>query len=148
MESEHPTIAPVVDRHRPLSVTLLAIGVLIFAGINLVRLVVSLQQREFLAGLLPISPYYLSISGLVWLVVGLVIAWSLWTGRRWAAWVAMLGVLAYTIYYWLDRLLLAADKPGYNWLFSAVANLLLMGIVYWALNNRKARNFFGELNDR
>lgn len=136
------------DRRRPLSVTLLAIGVLIFAGINLIRVVASLQQREFLAGLLPVSPLYLSISGLVWLVVGLILAGGLLLGRHWAIRATLVGVLAYSLYNWLDRLLLAAEKPGYNWLFLVVTNLLLLGIVFWILNNRKAKIFFGELNDR
>jgi hypothetical protein len=142
-ESISPTV---VTRRRPLSVTLLAIGVLIFAGINLIRVVASLQQREFLAGLLPISPLYLSISGLVWLVVGLILVWGLWLGRHWAIRATLLGVLAYSLYYWFNRLLLDAEKPGYNWLFSAAINLLLLGIVFWVLNNRKARVFFGAFN--
>jgi hypothetical protein len=144
-ERKTPTVAA---RRRPTGVTLLAIGVLIFAGINLVRFIGSLQQREFLAGLLPISPFYLSISGLVWLVVGCILAWGLWLGRHWAVRATLVGVLAYSLYYWIDRLLLAAEKPGYNWLFSVVTNLLLLGIVFWVLNNRKAKIFFGELNDR
>ena len=148
METSQLNTTPFAARRRPLSVTLLAIGVLIFAGTNLVRFVVSLQQREFLADLLTISPYFLTISGLVWFMVGAVLAWGIWFGKRWAARATLVGVLAYSIYYWVDRLLLAADKPGYNWLFSALANLLLMGIVYWALKNRKAKMFFGELNDR
>jgi hypothetical protein len=148
MESDQSTVASVTARRRPLSVTILAIGVLIFAGINLTRFVVSIQQHEYLASLLPISPYYLTISGLVWLVIGLILVWGIWSGRRWAVPATLAGALAYSLYYWVDRLLLAADKPGYNWLFSAAANLLLLGMVYWALKNRKAKLFFGELNDR
>lgn len=148
MEPDERKTQTVAARRRPTGVTLLAIGVLTFAGINLIRLVGSLQQREFLAGLLPISPFYLSISGLVWLVVGCILAWGLWLGRRWAIRATLVGVLAYSLYYWIDRLLLAAEKPGYNWIFSLVTNLLLLGIVYWVLNNRKAKIFFGELNDR
>jgi K+-sensing histidine kinase KdpD len=148
MESDEPMTAPVAPSRRPFSVTLLAIGVLIFAGINLIRLVASLQQREFLAGLLPVSPLYFSISGLIWLVVASILAAGLWLGRRWAVRATLVGILAYSLYYWLDRLLLAAEKPGYNWLFSVVINLSLLGIVYWVLNNRKAKIFFGELDDR
>jgi hypothetical protein len=138
----------VAARRRPLSVTYLALGVLTFAGIYLLRFIFSIQQQDFLGNLLPISPYYLSISGFIWLVVGVVIAAGLWFGKRWAARATQVSAFAFSAYYWIDRLLLTADGPGYNWLFSAIVNLLGLAIIYWMVSNRKARIFFGELNDR
>jgi hypothetical protein len=137
----------VTTRRRPASVTYLALGVLTFAGIYLLRFILSIQQRDFLGNLLPISPGYLSISGIIWLVVGVVIAAGLWFGKRWAARATLVSAIVFSAYYWTDRLLLTADGPGYNWLFSAILNLLGLAIIYWMVSNRKARIFFGELND-
>jgi hypothetical protein len=135
-------------RRRPASVTYLTLGVLTFAGINLVRFIFAFQQRDFLDDLLTIPPIYLSISGFVWLVVGVVVAAGLWFGKRWAALATLVVALAYTVYYWIDRLLFTADGSGYNWLFSAAANLLGLVIIYWMVSNPKAKIFFGDLNDR
>jgi hypothetical protein len=140
--SQHAT------RRRPASVTYLSLGVLTFAGIHLVRFILSFQLRNFLDDLLTIPPIYLSISGFVWLVVGVVVAAGLWFGKRWAALATLVASLAYTVYFWIDRLLFTADGPGYNWLFSAAANLLGLVIIYWMVSNPKAKIFFGDLNDR
>jgi len=122
--------------------------VLSFAGIHLIRFTHALQQWDFLAGLLTVSPLYLALSGLVWLVVGLVVAWALWLGCRWAPRAAIAACLAFSLYYWLDRLLLAVGKAGYNWLFSALTNLFLLVIVGWILYNHRAKTFFGDVHDR
>lgn len=133
-------------RKRPLSVTLLAFGVLILAGINLLRFAVSLQQRVFLTRLLSVDPLYLSASGLVWTAIGLVLAWGLWLGRGWAVRGTQVAALAFSLYYWLDRLLIAASA-GRNWPFALVVNALLLVIVFWVLSNRKASAFFGVMHD-
>jgi uncharacterized membrane protein (DUF2068 family) len=132
---------------RPLSVTLLALGVLTLAGINLLRFAVSLQQRAFLSSLLPLEPLYLTISGLVWAVLGLLLVWGLWSGRGWAVLMTQIGILVYSTYFWLDRIFLA-QGVGRNWLFALALNLFLLVIVYWILSSRKAKAYFGALNDR
>jgi hypothetical protein len=143
---DNPSIA--VRRSRPLSVTLLALGVLTVAGINLLRFVVSLQQWNFLEEILSVSPLYLAGSGLVWSLVGLALALGLWFGKRWSVPGAWLTGLAYSLYFWLDRLLVAAGGVGSNWLFVLVLNLLLLVLMYACLANRKAKDFFGDKHDR
>lgn len=128
---------------RPFSVTLLALGVLTLAGINLLRFVVSLQQRRFLAEILPISPLYLTTTGLIWGLIGAILALGLWAGWRWSVLGTALVSLAYSLYYWFDRLFVVAEGVGRNWLFALAVNLVLLAVVYWCLMNRKAKAFFG-----
>ena len=137
---------PAPRTRRPLSVTLLAVGVLTLAGINLLRFAVSLQQRAFLSSLLPLEPLYLTISGLVWGLLGLLLAWGLWSGLSWAVRTTQVAVLVYSTYFWLDRIFLA-NGAGRNWLFALAVNLSLLVVVSWILSNRKAKAYFGALND-
>jgi hypothetical protein len=133
---------------RPFSVTMLAIGVLTLAGLNLIRAVAAFQQMEFLTDLLPVSPIYLIVSGLVWGVVGLVLAFWLWSGHPAAAGGTLAAALAYSLYYWIDRSLLAGNPPAANWLFALLVNLSLLVVVCLILFRRKARTFFGAMHDR
>ena len=127
---------------RPFSVTLLALGVLTIATINLIRFALTLAQWQFLNEILLIPPLYLAISGLIWGLVWLPIAWGLWRGYGWVPRLTLLATLAYTLYYWLDRLLLS-NNAGSNWRFAIVFNIILITIIYWLLSRRKAKAFFG-----
>lgn len=138
----------IFDQHvpRPFRVTLLALGVLSIAVLNLFRLVQTIQEWSFLSGLLTIPPLYLALSGLGWGLVGLVLAGGLWLGRPWAPRLTRLASLAYCLYYWLDRLLLV--NPAIwrtNLPFTAGATLILLIIVLWILSVRKVKAFFGEI---
>ena len=95
--------------------------VLIVAGMNLVRLGQSLAGWKFLETLLPVSPAYLAVTGLVWGALGLLAAWRLWQGQTWARWFGLAFIISFSVYYWVDRLFLPS-YPGRNsdWLFSAV----------------------------
>jgi hypothetical protein len=130
---------------RPFSVTLLTLGVLTIATINLIRFLLSLLQWEFLNDILPISPAYLAVSGLVWCLVLLTQTWGLWRGHTWAPRLTLVTSLTYTLYYWLDRIFLTANYGGQNWPFALVFNITLLASIYWILSRRKARAFFGEL---
>jgi hypothetical protein len=134
-------------RRRPLSVTLLALGVLTLAGINLLRFVVSLQQWDFLDSLLLVHPLYIAVTGIVWALAGLTMTYGLWFGKGWAVRGTQAITLLYSLYYWLDRLLFATSSGGYNWIFTLGVNILMVLLVFWILSNRKARAFFGAMND-
>jgi hypothetical protein len=134
---------------RPLGVTLLALGVLSIASLNLLRLVDAVRLWEFLSKLLPISPLYLALTGLIAGGAGLILAWGLWKGRGWAPRFTRLASLAYMIYYWLDRLLLSnADSRRSNLPFSIGATLVLLALVFWILSRPKAKAFFGDDHER
>ncbi len=134
---------------RPLSVSLLCGVVLIVAVMNLVRLAQSLASWKFLETLLPVSPAYLAVTGLVWGLLGLLAAWRLWQGQAWARWFGLAFIISFSVYYWVDRLFL----PGYpgrnsNWLFSAGMNLLLIAISVWILARSMAKRFFEATDER
>ena len=133
---------------RPFSVTLLAIAVLTIAGLNLLRIIQAILQREFLSEFPTVSLPYLILSGLLWTVSGLVSAWGLWRHKNWAPRFTMLFVLAYSLYYWLERIWLSRFNVWANIPFAIGANIFLLIIAVWVLTRPKARAFFGEFHER
>lgn len=129
-------------RSRPGRVTLLALGVLSIGGLNLLRCFQAVRQWTFLEALLPVSPLYLALSGLFWAVVWLALAWGLWGGRRWAQRFSLLAALFYTLYFWVDRLLLSAEGAGSNWPFVAGLNVALLVLLGWILFSPRSIDFF------
>ena len=136
------------QKKRPTSVTLLTLGVLTIAIVNIIRFVLTLAQWEFLNEVLPISPLYLALSGFIWSLVWLPLAWGLWRGYKWAPRFTLLTTLAYTLYYWLNRLLLTTNYGGQNWPFISVFNIMLLTITYLILSRRNVKAFFGVLHER
>lgn len=134
---------------RPFSIKLLFGLVSIVTMVNLVRVVLTLQRWQFLDDLLPMSPAYLVICGLVWCLAGLPLLWGLWRGEVWAPRATLLASLAYSLYYWVDRLL----TPGYtgrnfNWPFALGMNLVILLWSFWVLSRPKAGYYFGEMHER
>jgi hypothetical protein len=117
--------------------------VLTITAASLIRFVQAIQQWQFLAGLLSVSPLYLAASGFIWTVIGSVLAWALWRGRRWAPGLMRFTALAYSLYYWSDRLLLRTAGPGASWPFAAGANLILLIFIFRVLSRQKVKTYFG-----
>lgn len=135
-------------RRRPLSVTFLSLGVLTLAGFNLLRFVASLQQWGFLNSLPNIHPLYLAATGFFWAATGFVLVCGLWLGLGWSVRATKAWVLLYSLYFWVDRWLVASVGSGYNWPFALVVNGVSLVLVFWILSNRKAKAFFGAMHDR
>jgi hypothetical protein len=130
---------------RPKSVTYLTWMVLFLAGMNLVRFFEAARQWDFLTQVQAISPAYQVVTGLIWGVLGLVLAFGLWLGRPWAPGLARLAVLAYSAYFLLDRILLAAPLGGYDaWPFALGLSAILSVLVFYILGRARARAFFGS----
>jgi hypothetical protein len=141
--AQETTQYPISNLHpRPFSVTLLLLGVLMVSGIYLLRFAQAIRQWEFLSELLRIPPFYLAATGLFWGSIGLMLAWGLWRGRRWAPVLTLAAALAHSMYYWLDRLLLSGEGPGTNWPFAAAANVVLLFLSAWIFTRKRARAFF------
>ena len=144
---------------RPWSVTFLALGVLILAGLNLVRFVLSLRNWRFLAAQPGVSPYYLAISGFFWAVAGAFLVWGLWKAKSWAPRLMQAVALTYAAYYWLDLLFLR-DHPvsgangallailPTNWLFSVGVTVVSFVFMLWVLSRSPVKAFFGQLEPR
>ena len=98
---------------RPLSVTLLALGVLSFTGVNCLRFIEVIRQWPLLSSLpLKTSPIFLGLTGLLWTLVGLPIFWGLWRGRPWGARGIKVLMVVYAAIFWIDRLLLVQVPAG------------------------------------
>lgn len=140
---------------RPTGVTLLALGVLSIAGLNLVRFILTITRWQFLNNLPGLSPLYLALSGLIWSLVGIPLFWSLWRGLSWAPRLLEAVMLTYAAYYWLDRIFLedhiVSGTQGslgaflpLNWPFTITITALIMVITVWILSRQRTKDFFGE----
>jgi hypothetical protein len=107
---------------QPFRVTLLYWLVLILSAWNGLRLWTALLWREVLTEFSASpSPLVTAISGGMWMLAGLVLAWSIWRKKNWAA-SLLVGVAAgYSLWYWIERL--AWQVPNPNWLFAGIVNL-------------------------
>jgi hypothetical protein len=149
---------PAPEVKRPSGVTLLALGVLSIAGLNLVRFILAIRSWQFLSSLPGVSPLYLALSGLIWGVVGIPLFWSLWRGRHWAPRLLQAVMLTYAAYYWLDRIFLeervvnatqqssSAFLP-LNWPFTITITALIMVVTVWVLSRPGTKIFFGEQHE-
>jgi hypothetical protein len=129
-------------RKRPLTVTLLALWVLTITLLNWVRFGYTLSEWNFIASILPISPYYVAGSGLVWGIIGSGVFGALWKGWRGARRLTLAAASAYFLYYLADHLWIARSTPLTP--FALVASSLLLILTDWVVCRRKARAFFGE----
>lgn len=139
-------------RSRPLTVTLLGIGVLLIAGINGVRLFQAARQWNFLASLPSVSPLYIALSGLLWFLAALLLSWGLLSGKSWAPTAARVFALLYSLYYWIDQLVVAraGQNPAHPpaWPFDLGANLFLLLFTLIILIRPAAKAFFGEVHGK
>jgi len=134
--------------HRPWGVTMLALGVLCIAILNLLGLYQVLVTRDFIKSILPYSPWLLGSIKLTWGVVGVVITWSLWTGRSWAPKLTRSVCLAYAVYIWIDRLFLQnPDGRIANNTFMVCATFFPILFAFWVLANPGVRNYFGVTHE-
>jgi hypothetical protein len=139
-DSEYPPLE--VQSSRPFSVTLLALGVLTIAALNITRFIEAIVFRDFLSEFPAVPVLYLAMSGFFWGAVAIPLVWGLWSGKRWTMRYMFVFALAYTAYFWIDRLLLSAHNPERNLPFVVAINLLLLLLIWLILSRRKARSFF------
>lgn len=86
------------------------------------------------------QPLYISMSGGIWFIIGILLVWGLWWCEIWG-WMATLGAaVSYTTWYWLDRLIL--QKPHSNWLFALIENIVLLIFIILLMFSRKTRLHF------
>lgn len=132
-----------MKRHRPWSVTCFTLGVLTLATVNLLRWTQTLRQWSLLQELLPISPVYHLATGLLWMAAGLPLAWGLWKGRPWAPLWSRLATVAYLLYYWVDRLLIAdPSTPPVNLPFAIGMSALTLLFVWWFFTLRPVKAYY------
>jgi H+/Cl- antiporter ClcA len=139
-----------MKRKRPWSVTWLALGVLSLVAVYLTRFGTTVSQWDFLSRLpLSISPFYLAVTGLIWGLSALPLVWGLWRGKEWSHKAMRVYSLLFTLYYWLEEWLIESNPlRNTNWPFLLTLTVVLLILVFWTISRPKARNFFGEKNER
>lgn len=70
------------------------------------------------------GPVYIALSAAVWLALGVILLWSIWQRKAWAAKMLIGAAAGYTVWYWADRL--AFQGPRANWPFALLVNLVLL----------------------
>jgi hypothetical protein len=133
---------------RPMSVTILVLGVLTIAGFNLIRFYQAIRLWDFLSEFPTVSPLYLAASGLIWGIAGVTLANGLWRGYPPARRFTLIFIAAYTLYYWIDRLLVSKPELSANLPFFAGLNFILWVATVWILTRPRVRAFFGAMHER
>ncbi|HEY3475740.1 MAG TPA: hypothetical protein VGK56_14110 [Anaerolineales bacterium] len=127
-------------RRRPFGVTLLLWLVLSLSAWGLVRLLAALRWwnvlYEFEASL---SPPILFITGALWLIVGGVLLWGLFSGRLWTYLAIPISIAVWLIEYWIERLFFGS--PRANLPFALIASLLLFIVTLISAFNRSTKEF-------
>ena len=129
---------------RPVSVTLLALGVFCLAVFNLVGAVTGIQRYIFLSRLpLNVSPAYLITSQVVWSLTFGVMGLGLWRLKKWGRLGGLMALSLYIAQNAFDRLVLSrADYMRVTTPFGLVFSALSLGVVWVVLGRRKVRESF------
>jgi hypothetical protein len=98
----------------------------LLAAWNALRLGMALFLRNPLSSYAA-HPFYTSISGAIWLMVGLAIIWMFWKRRQYSRIAILIVALLYSLWYWLDRILI--ETPHANWPFALAANVVMLALI-------------------
>jgi len=130
-----------VSRKQPFGVTLLLWLVLSLSAWGAVRLFAALRWwgvlKEFGARL---SPPYLFVTGIGWVIVGGVLLWSLFRGKAWARLGMLVSIALWLMEYWIERVFFEA--PRANLFFALTLSILLLIVTLASASNRKTKEFF------
>ena len=130
-----------MPQKRPFSVTLLLWLVLSLSAWGAVRLFAAFRWwsvlREFGARL---SPLFLSITGAGWIVVGVVLLWSLFSGKSWARLAIPISIFLWVMEYWVERMFF--ESPRANFSFALIASFFLFIVTSISAFNQKTKRFF------
>ncbi len=142
VESEGTSISP----RRPFSLTVILILWLLLACAGGLRLVGAVANWGLLLelGVQP-GPVYLAVSGGVFGLLGLLLAWGFWKGFPWAGLAGRVAAFFYPLAYWLERLAFSRSPEAWsNWPFAAGVTLLWLAFAWWTLSRPSSRRFFAR----
>ena len=128
-------------KRRPFGVTLLLWMVLSLSAWGAIRFFAALRWwnilNEFSARL---SPLYLSVTGAAWVVAGVILLWSIWSGKAWSRVAILASILLWLAEYWVERLFF--QSPRTNLPFALILSALLLALTFASTLNRHTKNFF------
>jgi hypothetical protein len=137
------------DRRRPITVTILAILVLIIAMANLVRFWAALQNWGTLTRLeVQPGPWYFALTGLVWGLLGCWLVWVVWRGKPGCKKAIIAISASYLLYFWLDRLVFQNHVRQLNAPF--ITGVVILVVFYMVLTLLLPSNqeFFSRKNEQ
>ena len=107
---------------------ILSIVTLSISLLGWLRLFVAIGDWNYLGEVAPaVLPVYLAISGMIWAVIGMVSAVGIWFRKRWSLILLACAVASFTIWYWMDKLLLSANPEAVsNLAFSLVLTICIL----------------------
>jgi len=130
------------SNHRPGLLTVLCLVLLAFSVIHFAGLVASFRLPELS---LPFPDWYLLLRNGLWGLSGLIAAGGLFFSRSWAPSFTQWAGLAFVLWYWCDRLLLArSDYAKRSWPAAVVVTLLAVLWLLWILKRPSIQDFFRE----
>ena len=121
--------------------------VLLMAISNLTRFIQAVIQWDFLIQYLSVSPLYLIITGLLWGSVFLLSFLGLWIGLQWVRIAIKYIVVAYILYFWIDRVFIGNSiYSGTNQYFVGMVTVFLLIWTYWVFSHGYVERFVGDNN--
>lgn len=112
---------------RPFGVTILSSGVLILAIMNALRFTTTIKSWDLMRNYSsPPGPFYLALTGLIWMLIGLLFFCGLWRGYWWSRRFLLPATILYFVYYWFDRWLFQIPSSHQNWLFNMIIMLIVI----------------------
>jgi hypothetical protein len=128
-------------RKRPFGVTLLVWMVLSLLVWGALRFSATLRGWDVLVEFRSdLSPWYLSITGAAWAVVGGVLLVSLFLGKKWTARAILTSISIWLIEYWIERVFY--QSPRANLPFAVVGSFLILGMTLISTLHKSTQNFF------
>ena len=128
-------------RRRPFGVTLLLWLVLSLSAWGAVRLIAALRWWDMLNEFESrLGPLYLSITGLGWLIVGIVLLWALFSGKVWPRLAIPVSITVWLLGYWIERIFF--ESPRANLPFALLGSILLLVLTFISAFNRRTKVFF------
>lgn len=129
-----------MPQKRPFGVTLFLWMVLFLSAWGALRLAGTLRWWEVLSAFeARLSPLYLSVTGAAWVVLGVVLLWSIFAGKRWSYPAIPLSIFLWLVVYWIERIFFQA--PRANLLFMVLVSMVLAVVTLVSTFNRKTRKF-------
>jgi hypothetical protein len=130
---------PYPETKRPIRVDFLILLVLVVTACNGLRLYEAIFFWKTLEEY-GTFPAYITISGGVWFITGLLLFWGMWRGKSSGWFAALCGTAGYTAWYWFDRLVL--QEPRANWPFVLVVNIIFLLLIFFIIFSRGTRRYY------
>jgi hypothetical protein len=128
---------------RPLVVMLLAVCALLLAASQLYRIVLVIDEWNFLQKLIQISPNYIVIGSVIWGCVFLYIAIMIWRGMKNAPIFTMVGYVLFLIFRWIERLWISSSFVD-NWLFLLISEVIILACLVIVFSRKNVKAFFRD----